>query len=198
MAQRAAAYQRDAAASTAASKLSSGQPLYQSCENESLFWSDDLVEHLSKMPLHVLLGIANNRINRLEADVIKLDEDWAMSAAPESDREAWREAQAAVIEKEVEIANIKEQITTHESAMLECKAQEPTRKEWDKGGIVGRLVDGTRASSQACVVVLQRSRAPRWQPKRCMSSTARMAASTGTLCTTTSCARLLRRLVRWS
>ena len=137
MAARAAAYQRDAAASTAATKLSSGQAAYQSCEFESLFWSDDLVEHISKMPLHVLLGIANNRINRLEADVLKYDEDWALNFGGGELIAAWNEAQAAVFVKEEEIAEIQEQITTHESAMLECKAQEPARKNWDRGGVPG-------------------------------------------------------------
>ena len=74
IAARAAAYQRDAAAKK---DLSSGAPEYQSCIAEPLFWSDDLVEHVSKMPLHVLLGIGTNRINRIEADALKFDEAWA-------------------------------------------------------------------------------------------------------------------------
>jgi hypothetical protein len=137
MALRAAAYQRDAAAHKAAAKLSSGQPLYQSCEEESMFWSDDLVEHVSKMPLHVLIGIANNRLNRLEEETLKLDENWALNDDSGSGEliRAWHEANVAVAVAEEGIASIQEEITTHESAMLECQAQEPGRKEWDRGAI---------------------------------------------------------------
>jgi hypothetical protein len=117
IAARAAAYQRDAAAKK---DLSSGAPEYQSCIAEPLFWSDDLVEHVSKMPLHVLLGIGTNRINRIEADALKFDEAWAMNSSVAAIVAAWREATDAICKAEKEIEIINEQISTHEVAMVVC------------------------------------------------------------------------------
>ena len=135
MAKLAADYQRDAAAPGAPKDLSSGLPKYQSCVAEPFFWSDDLIEHLSKMPLHVLLGIGVNRLNQIEAECVKLDEDWAMNSSTSEIVAAWIEANANIVVKEEDIESIQEQITTHEAAMLEIQTHEPARKSWNRGGI---------------------------------------------------------------
>ena len=125
IAERAAAFQRDAAAPGAKKDLSSGQPKYQSCVAEPFFWSDDLIEHVSKMPLHILLGIGTNRLNRIEAELLKLDEEWALNSGVGERVAAWNEANAAVFVQQEVIDAIQESITSHEVAMLECLDHDP-------------------------------------------------------------------------
>lgn len=128
MKQLAAEYIRDAADKK---DLSSAD--YESCASEPLFWSDDLQEHVSRTPLHILLGIGTNRINQIEAECLQFDQEWAMNSGNEEIVNAFAAAYGALNDATLEVERIEAELRSHQAAKRICLSHD------DKAAKRGRV-----------------------------------------------------------
>ena len=105
---------------------------FKSCANEPLIWSDDLVEHLSRTPLHITLGLGTNYIHAIKAEALALDVDWARNVSDTEKLDAFIEAHGEAIAARAEAVEQKDIAESKACGMAICLNHDP--KADRKGG----------------------------------------------------------------